>query len=1366
MKPVAADYWRGSHVRMVLAMVLFALTMLGHTPAYAASEDDTDVARAQFQQAIGNGDVQQARRILNGLTDGIARVIAFASYNERFSGMRKLESQNKPAVYEQMALFLSTVNSEALFKGDWNSVVPSNHSLSGTVKDDTSSQPLVGVKVIVAGHEAITDANGTFSLTGLPEGTFDLYVFAPGFSSFGGSWIIRAGATDRPRSFMLHSTAPKKKVVGTETIEGTVVDAQSGEPIAGAQFMIHTDASLPRRAETDSQGHFTLAGVHTGLSELSIFPPNVLYHLPFGQKVNISGGGKTHTVVWKLERTKGSMAIAAGAWIGKVLRADTEEPVEGARIGFGESWVTTDKDGRFTLALPETGESIGIEDLQKMDNLSPAEKRQALDKLYATMASGGSQPADKSYLVKANHNNFSEFSKSYPANRDKKQEMIIHLDPLKIGDVEGIVVDANTGKPVASATIQVQSLIAQSKPDGTFLIEKLHSGDLLLQAKAKRYRAAENKITLKPLGKEKTRFELEPITTGTVTGVALNATDQKPLTNVKIELGARTAMTDAQGHFEMQDMDAGDATVQGSKPVFKPASQGVQVIAAESVNVTLKLEPITTGTVTGVALNAADQKPLANVKITLGTLSTTTDAQGQFKLLEVQAGDALVGGNKEVFKPASQGVQVQAAKSVDVTLKLEPITTGTVTGLVLNAADQKPLAGATIAAGSKTATTDAKGKFTLSNMGVGPLTVQASKPVFKPGSAGIEVKAAESMNVTLKLEPITVGTVTGLALNVANQQPLAGVKVSLGTLSTTTDAQGRFKLSNVHAGDALVQGSKAVFKAATQGVKVQAAKSVDVTLKLEPITVGTVTGVALNAATQNPLAGVKVTLGALTAMTDAQGRFKLIDVHAGDTKVEGSKDVFKPASQGVRVQAAKSVDVTLKLEPITTGAVTGRALNAATQKPLAGVKVTLGAFSAITDAQGRFKLPDVHAGDALVLGNKAVFKAASQGVKVQAAKSVDVTLKLEPITVGTVTGVALNAVDQKPLAGVAITAGSKSATTDATGRFMFSDMGAGPLTVQASKPVFKPGSAGVEVIAAGSVNVTLKLEPITTGTVTGLALNAATQKPLAGVKVTLGTLSATTDKQGRFKLSDVHAGSVTVGGSKDVFKPATQDVKVQAAKSVDVTLKLEPITTASISGIVVDNKTQKPIAGVRVSAGDKADETDAKGYFALEKITAGQIALVSRHPDYKTNDLAIKLKAGRAYDQKVEMELRREDVMELEAALKKKGTVDLYGIHFDSGKDQFLPSSLSTLQAVSEVIKASSGKVFELSGHTDSDGADNYNQNLSERRAKTVIKWLVAHGVSADQLRARGYGETKPVVPNNTKAGKALNRRAQLRVIK
>jgi len=839
-----------------------------------------------------------------------------------------------------------------------------------------------------------------------------------------------------------------------------------------------------------------------------------------------------------------------------------------------------------------------------MANLSAAEQRKALEKLYTSIDSGGTRRGDESYSLKATHNNFSEFSKTYSAKRDRNKEMVIHLDPLMIGDIEGIVVDAKTGKPVASATLQVQSQSVQSKPDGTFLFKKIHSGDLLLHAKASRYHVAENKITLKPLEKAQIRFELELITTGTVTGVALNAINQKPLSNVKIELSTRTVMTDGQGRFKLTGINAGDATVDGSKAVFKPASQVVKVIAAESVAVTLKLEPITVGEVTGVALNAADQKPLADAQINIGTKHTTTDAQGRFKLADIDAGDVTVGGRKTIFKPASRGVKVIAAKSVAVTLKLMPITAGEVTGVALNAADQKPL---------------------------------------------------------------------------------AGVKIRVGTKTAVTDAQGHFKLSDIDASEVTVEGSKAVFKPVSQNITVQPAKTVNVTLQLEPIKVGEVTGVALNATNQKPLAEVKISVGSKVTTTDAEGHFKLVDIDAGDVTVGGSKAVFKPVSQNVIVQPAKMVNITLQLEPITVGEVTGVALNATDHKPLAGVQIGVGTNSAVTDSKGRFKLMGIDTGEVTVEGSKAAFKPASQSVTILAAKSVAVTLKLPPITVGEVTGVALNAADQKPL---------------------------------------------------------------------------------AGVKVTVGTKIATTDAKGHFKFSDIDAGDVTVEGSKAVFKPASQGVKVLVAKSVDVTLKLMPITTASIRGIVVDKKNNKPIKGVRVSTGNKADETDAAGRFSLKNIDVGKIVLISRHIDYKTDEHRVELKAGHAYDKTVEMERRREDVVALERALKEKGTVDLYGIHFDSGKDQFLPSSLPTLQAVSDVIKAAQKGVFEVSGHTDSDGQENYNQNLSEQRARTVIRWLINHGIRADQLKWKGYGEAKPVVPNNTEAGKALNRRVQLRVIR
>jgi outer membrane protein OmpA-like peptidoglycan-associated protein len=107
-------------------------------------------------------------------------------------------------------------------------------------------------------------------------------------------------------------------------------------------------------------------------------------------------------------------------------------------------------------------------------------------------------------------------------------------------------------------------------------------------------------------------------------------------------------------------------------------------------------------------------------------------------------------------------------------------------------------------------------------------------------------------------------------------------------------------------------------------------------------------------------------------------------------------------------------------------------------------------------------------------------------------------------------------------------------------------------------------------------------------------------------------------------------------------------------------------------------------------------------------------------------------------------------------------SIDLYGIHFDSGSDQFKPSSLGTLNAVLQVIERAPDRVFRIAGHTDSDGTDAYNQDLSERRARTVIGWLVDRGIESGRLRLAGHGESRPAASNDTPSGKALNRRVEL----
>ena len=80
-----------------------------------------------------------------------------------------------------------------------------------------------------------------------------------------------------------------------------------------------------------------------------------------------------------------------------------------------------------------------------------------------------------------------------------------------------------------------------------------------------------------------------------------------------------------------------------------------------------------------------------------------------------------------------------------------------------------------------------------------------------------------------------------------------------------------------------------------------------------------------------------------------------------------------------------------------------------------------------------------------------------------------------------------------------------------------------------------------------------------------------------------------------------------------------------------------------------------------------------------------------------------------------------------------------------------------------EVLQADTGLSLEIQGHTDADGSDAYNLDLSDRRAKSVVAWLVAKGIDAGRLQGEGKGEAAPVASNATADGKALNRRVEIR---
>jgi len=111
---------------------------------------------------------------------------------------------------------------------------------------------------------------------------------------------------------------------------------------------------------------------------------------------------------------------------------------------------------------------------------------------------------------------------------------------------------------------------------------------------------------------------------------------------------------------------------------------------------------------------------------------------------------------------------------------------------------------------------------------------------------------------------------------------------------------------------------------------------------------------------------------------------------------------------------------------------------------------------------------------------------------------------------------------------------------------------------------------------------------------------------------------------------------------------------------------------------------------------------------------------------------------------------------------ERQTTLILEGVNFETGKADLTDAARAILLTVAQSLVANPEIRVEVGGHTDITGSRALNMRLSQARAESVQRFLTQNGVSADRLSAQGYGPDKPVATNNTRAGRAQNRRVEL----
>jgi outer membrane protein OmpA-like peptidoglycan-associated protein len=276
------------------------------------------------------------------------------------------------------------------------------------------------------------------------------------------------------------------------------------------------------------------------------------------------------------------------------------------------------------------------------------------------------------------------------------------------------------------------------------------------------------------------------------------------------------------------------------------------------------------------------------------------------------------------------------------------------------------------------------------------------------------------------------------------------------------------------------------------------------------------------------------------------------------------------------------------------------------------------------------------------------------------------------------------------------------------------------------------------------------------GQVVGSVSDAGTGAPLAATVTfpdhpKLGKL--TTDaRTGTFKAAKVPAGAVTVQASAGGYESRTVPLMVEGGGPATATIMLPRIDTAvEVMGRVSDRKTGKSLAATVMlpDADSTVLKTDTATGIYKTRLMPGGYSMIVESPGYLKQTTWVLVE--------------RDKPLARDFRLVTEGMViTLRGIYFDFDKATITPESRPALEDAAKILIQNPTIMVEIQGHTDGIGSDQYNQQLSERRAQAVVSYLVQDlGIEAGRLTAKGYGKSRPVADNSTEEGRALNRRVE-----
>jgi outer membrane protein OmpA-like peptidoglycan-associated protein len=284
----------------------------------------------------------------------------------------------------------------------------------------------------------------------------------------------------------------------------------------------------------------------------------------------------------------------------------------------------------------------------------------------------------------------------------------------------------------------------------------------------------------------------------------------------------------------------------------------------------------------------------------------------------------------------------------------------------------------------------------------------------------------------------------------------------------------------------------------------------------------------------------------------------------------------------------------------------------------------------------------------------------------------------------------------------------------------------------------------------------------------------ATGQPLRFADVTLkntdgNIYNAVTNTDGLAVFSNMHASDFTVSGRLNKIDASAATIskndftKIGSQITVTITHN-DPRFT--LVGNTVDKKADKPVYNTVVTITNKtqsstafATSNETNGEFITQLEAASDFEIVGKKTNYISNIENLSTKGlNRSATLYVKLQLNIEEA-------KAGASIVLNRIYFETGKATVDTPSSSDLNKLVQFLKDNPQTKLEIQGHTDNVGTLANNLKLSQQRANRIVNYLISNGISIDRLEAKGYGSSMPIADNNTKEGKAQNRRVEMKVM-